>query len=180
MTELYFQQCSISVTCRDLGIMAATLANRGVNPLTGKQAIRGEYVESVLSVMGTCGMYDYAGEWLYNVGMPAKSGVSGGVIAVLPGQLGIGVFSPPLGCAWQQRARHPSVPGVVAPFRSASVQPAARSAGSPSGSNSPAADLNSSRVRTAEKTAVLRRKVARLRLAVAGQSDIFHGGSGGA
>jgi glutaminase len=76
--------------------MAATLANRGVNPLTGEQAIRGEYVESVLSVMGSCGMYDYAGEWLYRVGMPAKSGVSGGVIAVLPGQLGIGVFSPRL------------------------------------------------------------------------------------
>jgi len=96
VTELYFQQCSISVTCRDLATMAATLANRGVNPLTGKQALRGEYVESVLSVMETCGMYDYAGEWLYNVGMPAKSGVSGGVIAVLPGQLGIGVFSPRL------------------------------------------------------------------------------------
>jgi glutaminase len=95
-TELYFQQCSISVNCRDLGVMAATLANSGVNPLTGKQALRGEYVESVLSVMGTCGMYDFAGEWLYNVGIPAKSGVAGGVLAVLPGQLGIGVFSPRL------------------------------------------------------------------------------------
>lgn len=96
ITELYFQQCSISVTCRDLAVMAATLANRGVNPITGKQAIRGEYVESVLSVMETCGMYDFAGEWVYKVGMPAKSGVAGGVIAVLPGQLGIGVFSPRL------------------------------------------------------------------------------------
>jgi glutaminase len=94
--ELYFQQCSVSVTARDLGVMAATLANRGVNPLTDKQAIRGEYVESVLSVMGSCGMYDYAGEWIYKIGMPAKSGVAGGIIAVLPGQLGIGVFSPPL------------------------------------------------------------------------------------
>jgi glutaminase len=96
VVDLYFKQCSVSVTCRDLGVMAATLANSGVNPLTGKQAIRGEYVESMLSVMGSCGMYDYAGEWLYRVGMPAKSGVAGGVIAVLPGQLGIGVFSPPL------------------------------------------------------------------------------------
>ncbi len=94
--ELYFQQCSVSVNARELGIMAATLANRGVNPVTGKQAIRSEYVESVLSVMGSCGMYDYAGEWIYKIGMPAKSGVSGGIIAVLPGQLGIGVFSPPL------------------------------------------------------------------------------------
>jgi glutaminase len=96
VVELYFKQCSISVTCRDLAVMAATLANRGVNPLTGKQALRGEYVESVLSVMGSCGMYDYAGEWIYNIGIPAKSGVAGGVIAVLPGQLGIGVFSPRL------------------------------------------------------------------------------------
>lgn len=95
-TEIYFRQCSISVNCRDLGIMAATLANRGVNPITGRQALRGEYVESVLSVMGTCGMYDYAGEWLYHVGIPAKSGVAGGVLAVLPGQIGIGVFSPKL------------------------------------------------------------------------------------
>jgi len=96
VVDVYFKQCSVSVNCRDLAVMAATLANRGVNPITKKQAIRGEYVESVLSVMGSCGMYDYAGEWLYRVGMPAKSGVSGGVIAVLPGQLGIGVFSPPL------------------------------------------------------------------------------------
>jgi glutaminase len=96
VVELYFQQCSVSVTCRDLGMMAATLANRGINPVTGAQAIRGEYVESVLSVMGSCGMYDYAGEWVYKIGMPAKSGVAGGIIAVLPGQLGIGIFSPPL------------------------------------------------------------------------------------
>ncbi len=96
VVDVYFKQCSVSVTCRDLGVMAATLANSGVNPLTGRQAIRGEYVESILSVMGSCGMYDYAGEWLYRVGMPAKSGVAGGLIAVLPGQLGIGVFSPPL------------------------------------------------------------------------------------
>ncbi len=96
VVQLYFKQCSVSVTCRDLGIMAATLANRGTNPVTGKQALRGEYVENVLSVMGSCGMYDYAGEWIYNIGMPAKSGVSGGVIAVLPGQVGIAVYSPRL------------------------------------------------------------------------------------
>jgi glutaminase len=94
VVDQYFKQCSISVTCRDLAMMAATLANRGVNPITKKQAIRGEYVENVVSVMASTGMYDYAGEWLYRIGMPAKSGVAGGVIAVLPGQLGIGVFSP--------------------------------------------------------------------------------------
>ncbi|HBE92856.1 MAG TPA: glutaminase A [Gammaproteobacteria bacterium] len=94
--ELYFRQCSVSVNCHDLAIMGATLANAGINPLTQERAIRGEYVENVLSVMGSCGMYDYAGEWIYKVGMPAKSGVAGGIVAVLPGKLGIGVFSPPL------------------------------------------------------------------------------------
>jgi len=94
--DLYFRQCSISVTCLDLSLMAATLANGGVHPITRERAIRSDLVPSVLSVMTTCGMYDYAGEWLYEIGIPAKSGVAGGVLAVLPGQLGIGVFSPPL------------------------------------------------------------------------------------
>ncbi len=94
--DLYFRQCSISVTCLDLSLMAATLANGGVHPITRERAIRSELVPSVLAVMTTCGMYDYAGEWLYEIGIPAKSGVAGGVLAVLPGQLGIGVFSPPL------------------------------------------------------------------------------------
>jgi glutaminase len=92
----YFGQCSVLVTCRDLAVMGATLANDGENPITGKRAIHPQHVTNVLSVMSTCGMYDNAGEWLYNVGLPAKSGVAGGVLAVLPGQLGIGVFSPPL------------------------------------------------------------------------------------
>jgi len=94
--NLYFQQCSVSVHCRDLSLIAATLANGGVNPLTGERAIRQQFVQNVLSVMTTCGMYDYAGEWVYSVGLPAKSGVGGGILAVLPGQLGFGVFSPRL------------------------------------------------------------------------------------
>jgi glutaminase len=94
--ENYFRQCSVLVTCRDLAFMAATLANGGVHPLTGKRALPVEQVEPVLSVMATCGMYDYAGSWLYEVGMPAKSGVGGGIIAVLPGRFGIGIFSPAL------------------------------------------------------------------------------------
>lgn len=105
--DLYFQQCSLAVTCRDLSLMGATLANRGINPLTGERAVSTEYVDNILSVMTSCGMYDYAGEWLYWVGMPAKSGVAGGVVAVLPGQLGIGVFSPRLD------ARGNSVRGVA-------------------------------------------------------------------
>lgn len=94
--EAYFQQCSVEVTCRDLALMGATLANQGLHPLTGRRAIASEYVDNVLSVMATCGMYDWSGEWIYRVGLPAKSGVGGGILAVLPGQLGIGVFSPPL------------------------------------------------------------------------------------
>jgi glutaminase len=94
--SLYFRQCSLLVTCRDLAIAAASLANGGMNPVTGERALAERHVEHVLSVMQTCGMYDYAGAWTYEVGLPAKSGVSGGLIAVLPGQLGIGVFSPPL------------------------------------------------------------------------------------
>jgi len=94
--DLYFQQCSVAVDCRDLSLMAATLANGGVNPITGERAVRDEFVASILSIMTTCGMYDSAGEWVYSVGLPAKSGVAGGIIAVLPGQFGIGVFSPRL------------------------------------------------------------------------------------
>jgi glutaminase len=92
--DLYFKQCAILVSCRDLAVMAATLANQGVNPTTGERALAAEYVRDVLSVIHTCGMYDFAGEWAYRVGMPAKSGVGGGIIAVAPGQAGIGVFSP--------------------------------------------------------------------------------------
>jgi glutaminase len=94
--EAYFQQCSILVNCRDLAFMGATLANGGVNPQSGQRAVAGIYVENMLSVMSTCGMYDAAGEWIYDVGLPAKSGVAGGVLAVLPGQLSIAVFSPRL------------------------------------------------------------------------------------
>ena len=92
--DLYFRQCSILVTARDLAVMAATLANYGVNPLTGRQAVASQHVQGILSVMASCGMYDYAGEWSYRIGLPAKSGVAGGIIAVLPGQFGIGLYSP--------------------------------------------------------------------------------------
>jgi glutaminase len=92
--ELYFQQCSILMNAHDLAVMGATLANAGVNPITKQRAIAQPYVKDVLSLMLTCGMYDYAGEWAYRVGLPAKSGVGGGICAVVPGRGGIGVFSP--------------------------------------------------------------------------------------
>ncbi|KQW80472.1 hypothetical protein ASC89_10415 [Devosia sp. Root413D1] len=94
--DLYFRQCSLLVTARDLAMIGATLANGGVNPVTRQRAISTDNVRSVLSVMNTCGMYDYAGGWQFSVGLPAKSGVGGGIAAVLPGQLGIGTFSPRL------------------------------------------------------------------------------------
>ncbi|WP_107667352.1 glutaminase A [Cyanothece sp. BG0011] len=94
--QLYLQQCSVIISCRDLAIMAATLANNGTNPMTGKQGINPDYIQDLLSVMFTCGMYDFAGEWAYKVGFPAKSGVGGGILAVVPGVMGIAVFSPPL------------------------------------------------------------------------------------
>jgi glutaminase len=94
--ELYFQQCSVLVNCHDLAVMGATLANGGVNPVTGQQAIQSQYVKYLLSIMHSCGMYDYSGEWAFRVGIPSKSGVSGGIVGVIPGRFGIGVFSPPL------------------------------------------------------------------------------------
>ncbi|MGE0236602.1 glutaminase A [Methylocystis sp.] len=94
--DVYFRQCAVLVTARDLAVMAATLANGGRNPLTGEQIISAYVVARTLSVMTSSGMYDYAGEWIYRVGIPAKSGVGGGIIAALPAQLGFGSFSPRL------------------------------------------------------------------------------------
>ena len=94
--DQYTRQCSIEVSTVDLARMAATLANGGVNPRSGERVLSSFLTERVLSVMATCGMYDAAGDWISAVGMPAKSGVSGGIIAVLPGQVGLAVFSPRL------------------------------------------------------------------------------------
>ena len=96
VTEVYFRQCSVLVSSYDVAVMSATLANDGVNPITGVQVVDASVARNTLAVMSSCGMYDYAGEWAVRVGMPAKSGVSGGIAAVKPGQFGIGVFSPPL------------------------------------------------------------------------------------
>jgi glutaminase len=92
--DIYFRQCSVLVTARDLAIMAATLANNGVNPVTGEEVMKPYTVARTLSIMTSSGMYDYAGEWVYRIGMPAKSGVGGGIVAALPAQLGLGTFSP--------------------------------------------------------------------------------------
>jgi glutaminase len=94
--DLYTKACSVNVTAKDLAIMAATLANGGKNPVTKKQVIDPKYVPEILAVMATAGLYDDSGKWLFATGLPAKSGVGGGIIAVSPGKFGIAVFSPPL------------------------------------------------------------------------------------
>jgi len=94
--DLYTRQCSIGVNAKDLGTMAATLAFGGKNPVTGKQVIDPAKVPGVLAIMATAGLYDDSGKWLYHTGLPAKSGVGGGLIAVSPGKFGIAVVSPPL------------------------------------------------------------------------------------
>jgi glutaminase len=95
-TDIYTEQCSVSVNAKDLATMAATLANGGKNPVTGKQVMKADNVPDVLAVMATAGLYDDSGKWLYHTGLPAKSGVGGGIIAVSPGKFGIAVISPPL------------------------------------------------------------------------------------
>jgi len=95
-TDIYTKQCAISVNAKDLAVMAATLANGGVNPVTKKKVVSPETVKYVLPVMATAGLYDDAGQWLFATGLPGKSGVGGGIIAVVPGKFGIAVISPPL------------------------------------------------------------------------------------
>jgi glutaminase len=98
-TDLYTRQCSINVNAKDLAVMAATLANGGKNPVTKKQVIDKKHIPGILAVMATAGLYDDSGKWLFMTGLPAKSGVGGGIIAVSPGKFGIAVFSPPLDAA---------------------------------------------------------------------------------
>jgi glutaminase len=93
---VYLSICSVMVTARDLAVMGATLANGGLNPLTGQRALQRSYVRDIVTVMTTCGMYDAAGQWAYDVGLPAKSSVSGAILVVIPSRVGGGFFSPGL------------------------------------------------------------------------------------
>ena len=94
--DLYFAQCSLLLSVEDLAVIGATLANGGRHPLTDKQVVAHDVVRDMLTVALTCGMYDYAGEWAYTVGIPAKSGVGGGILGMVPGGGGVAVFSPRL------------------------------------------------------------------------------------
>ncbi len=95
-TDVYTEQCAIAVNAKDLATMAGTLANGGKNPVTGKQVMAAGNVPKVLAVMATAGLYDDSGKWFFHTGLPGKSGVGGGLIAVSPGKFGIAVVSPPL------------------------------------------------------------------------------------
>jgi glutaminase len=97
--ELYTRQCSLAVTAHDLAVMGATLADGGVNPVTGEQVVGRAAAAATLAVMATAGMYETSGSWLARVGLPAKSGIGGGIVTAAPGKGGLGVFSPPLDAA---------------------------------------------------------------------------------
>jgi glutaminase len=94
--RVYTRECSVGVSARDLGMMGATLANGGVNPLTKKQVMPAKHVPELLAVMATAGFYDESGNWMYTAGLPAKTGVGGGIVAVVPGRFAIAAFSPRL------------------------------------------------------------------------------------
>ncbi|NDV26529.1 glutaminase A [Desulfovibrio sp. JC010] len=95
-TLRYTRACSVGITCKDLAVMGATLANQGCNPVTGKQVVKKEFVRDILSVMTIAGLYDSTGPFFFRTGLPAKSGVGGGIVAVVPGRFAIATFSPPL------------------------------------------------------------------------------------
>jgi glutaminase len=95
-TTVYTKQCSMNVSSHDLAVMGATIANHGLNPVSKAQVLTPDITPKLMAVMATAGLYDNAGDWLYDTGAPAKSGVGGGILAVIPGKLGIGIVSPPL------------------------------------------------------------------------------------
>ena len=119
--ELYFQQCSVMMNCRDLAVMAATLANGGVNPMTGQAALEPCYVKDLLSIMLSCGMYDYAGEWAYRTGLPAKSGVSGGSSPWYPESPASASSLPPRR-EGEQRPGRPRVSGALRHLRTSCLR----------------------------------------------------------
>ena len=115
-TDIYTKQCAINVSAKDLAVMAATLANGGVNPVTRKKVVSPETVMHTLAVMATAGLYDDSGIWLFHAGVPAKSGVGGGLLAVCPGRFGIAVVSPPLDAAGNSVKGQKAISYVVEKF----------------------------------------------------------------
>lgn len=125
-TDIYTEQCAVAVNAKDLAMMAATLANGGKNPATGKQVMSAKNVPYVLAVMATAGLYDDSGKWLYHTGLPAKSGVGGGIIAVAPGKFGIAVISPPLDDAGNSVRAQKAIRDIVAQLHANPYEVASR------------------------------------------------------
>ena len=99
IVDVYTKQCALTVSARDLAVMGATLADGGVNPVTGERVVSAQVCRDTLAVMASSGLYERSGEWLFEIGLPGKSGVSGGILTIAPGKAGIGVFSPRLDSA---------------------------------------------------------------------------------
>jgi glutaminase len=123
-TDLYTRQCSVNVNAKDLATMAATLANNGKNPVTGKQLLDPQHVSEILAVMATAGLYDDSGKWLFATGLPAKSGVGGGLIAVSPGKFGIAAISPPLDAAGNSVRAQRAITDITEALRANPYMPA--------------------------------------------------------
>jgi len=140
--DIYTRACSVSVSARDLAVMGATLANGGRNPLTGAQVIAPATASRVLAVLATAGLYETTGEWLYKVGVPAKSGVGGGIVAVVPGKFAIGTFSPPLDPAGNSVRSQRAIEAIVQKlngnvFASRPASPARRPTGAAAPASAP-------------------------------------------
>jgi glutaminase len=138
-TDLYTRQCSLLVTSEDLAVMGATLADGGVNPLTGERVVDEVVCAKVLAVLATAGLYELSGDWLYEVGLPGKSGVSGGIVTIAPGKGGLGTWSPPLDEAGnsvrgQELTRYVSERLGLNMFASVAADPAARPGAQPGAS----------------------------------------------
>jgi len=171
--DLYFSQCSVLVTTRDLSMMAATLANGGVHPLTGERALDAQYVPDVLTVMHSCGMYNYAGQWSYEVGIPAKSGVSGSIAGIIPGQAGMAAYAPPLDRFGNSIRAIEACKRIAADFGLHSFRVAPNN-GAAIRAEATGLAVRSKRARTSAERAVLQREGARIGL-IEAQGALFFG-----
>ena len=128
--DLYTRQCSLGITARQLAVMAATIANCGTNPVTWEEVFHPNLTPHIASLMATVGFYEHTGDWLFNTGLPAKTGVGGGIMAVIPGVMGLAAFAPPLDSAGnsvkaQKALEYISVRLGLNIFSPARVEPAA-------------------------------------------------------
>ena len=139
--DLYTRQCALRVTAKDLATMGATLADGGVDPVTGARVVDASACRHTLAVMTTAGLYETSGDWLYDVGLPGKSGIGGGIVTVAPGKGGLGTFSPPLDGAVNsvrgQNATRMISRGLGLDLFASEPLVAARPAARPSGASDP-------------------------------------------